>query len=78
MPPSNRTEAGSAWARDATNSASRARIVSQAALAAIPFMSDPEDAAVALVFGTFAVSVAVIFTRSGVTPNRAAATCATF
>jgi hypothetical protein len=46
-----------------------ARIVSQAACVAIPFRSDPDDAAVAEVLGTLPVSVAVIFTASVSTPN---------
>jgi hypothetical protein len=62
----------------ATTDAIRALISSQAAFTAMPFRSLPELAAVAEVFGTFAVSVAVIFTRSIPTPNRSAATCATF
>ena len=51
--------------------------MSQAAFTAIPFRSDPDDAAVAEVLGTFAVSVAVIFTTPASTPKAAAATCAT-
>ncbi len=54
------------------------RIVSAAALAAMPFRSDPEDAAVAEVFGTFPVSVAVIFTLPASSPKTCAVTCATF
>ena len=53
-------------------------MVSQALRTAIPFRSDPDDAAVADVLGTLAVSVAVIRTASIGTPNRLAATCATF
>ena len=44
----------------------------------MPFRSDPELAAVALVLGTFEVSVAVIFTAPVSTPKTSAATCATF
>ena len=56
----------------------RSRIVSQAFCAAMPLRSEPEEAAVAEVLGTLAVSVAVILTSSGETPKREAATCATF
>ncbi len=51
---------------------------SQAAATAMPFRSLPDEAAVAEVLGTLAVSVAVIFTRSSGTPKREAATWATF
>ena len=44
----------------------------------MPFRSEPDDAAVAEVFGTFAVVVAVIFTRSRSIWNSSATTCATF
>ncbi len=44
----------------------------------MPFKSLPDDAAVADVLGTLAVSVAVILTISNGMPNLAAATCATF
>jgi hypothetical protein len=40
-------------------------------------MSEPEEAAVADVFGTFAVVVAVIFTFSASTPNSRRRPCAT-
>ena len=53
-------------------------MVRHAACTAIPFMSLPDEAAVAEVFGTNAVSVAVIFTAATSTPNTLAATCATF
>ena len=53
-------------------------IWSQACCAAMPFRSDPDDAAVAEVLGTLAVSVAVILTARVSSPNRAATTCATF
>jgi len=56
----------------------RPRSVSQAACTAMPLRSDPDEAAVAEVLGTLAVSVAVMRTRSSGMPNRAAATCATF
>jgi adenine-specific DNA-methyltransferase len=49
-----------------------------AAFAAIPFRSDPDEAAVAEVFGTLPVSVAVIFTAPASTPKTPATTCATF
>ena len=52
------------WNRSAAKAVSRALILSQASLAAMPFISEPEDAAVAEVFGAFPVLVAVIFTRS--------------
>ena len=52
-------------------------ICTAAFCAAMPFRSDPDDAAVAEVFGTFAVVVAVIFTRSRSTWNTSATTCAT-
>ena len=45
-----------------------------ASLAAMPFRSDPEDAAVGDVFGTFAVLVADTFTLSRLTPNSSATT----
>ena len=60
------------------NAAIRALIFSQAARVAIPFRSDPDEAAVAEVLGTLDVSVAVIFTAPVSTPNTSAATCATF
>ena len=44
----------------------------------MPFRSAPDDAAVAEVLGTCAVSVAVIFTASASSPKTPAATCATF
>jgi hypothetical protein len=52
-------------------------IAPAAFFAAMPLMSEPDDAAVADVFGTFAVVVAVIFTASASTPNSSATTCAT-
>ena len=61
----------------AANAISRALIAPAASFAAMPLMSEPEDAAVADVFGTFAVVVAVIFTFSASTPNSSATTCAT-
>ena len=60
MPPAKRTEAAGTPCLSAMKSASRPRSVSQAAFTAMPFRSDPDEAAVALVFGTLAVSVAVI------------------
>ncbi len=59
------------------NAAMRPRIVSQAASTAIPFRSVPDDAAVADVFGTLPVSVAVIRTASTFSPKAPAATCDT-
>ena len=49
-------------------------ILKQASLAAIPFRSDPEEAAVGDVFGTLDVDVAETFTRSKLTPNSLATT----
>ena len=43
----------------------------------MPFRSEPEDAAVAEVFGTRAVSVAETLTRATSTSNSRATTCAT-
>ena len=43
----------------------------------MPFRSEPEEAAVAEVFGTLAVVVAVIFTWSMSIWNSSATTCAT-
>ena len=43
----------------------------------MPLRSEPEEAAVAEVFGTLPVVVAVIFTRSISTWNASATTCAT-
>ena len=43
----------------------------------MPFRSEPDEAAVADVFGTLPVVVAVIFTRSMSTLNVSATTCAT-
>ena len=45
--------------------------------AAMPLRSEPEEAAVAEVFGTLAVVVGVIFTFSRSTWNSSATTCAT-
>ena len=45
--------------------------------AAMPLRSEPEDAAVGEVLGTFAVVVAVMRTRSIPMPNSSATTCAT-
>ena len=49
-----------------------------AACAAIPLRSEPEEAAVAEVFGTLPVVVAVILTRSRPSWNSSATTWATF
>ena len=51
---------------------------SAAALAAMPFKSAPDEAAVGDVFGTFPVDVAVMRTRSNAMPKTSATTCATF
>ena len=45
--------------------------------AAMPLRSEPDEAAVAEVFGTLPVVVAVIFTRSRSIWNSSATTCAT-
>ena len=57
--------------------ASRSLSATQALRAAMPFRSEPEDAAVAEVFGTRAVSVAETRTRSTAMSNSRATTCAT-
>ena len=61
----------------AAKSIRRSRICSAAFCAAMPFRSEPEEAAVAEVFGTLAVVVAVIFTRSRSTWKTSATTWAT-
>ena len=43
----------------------------------MPLRSEPAEAAVGDVFGTFAVDVAVMRTRSMPMPNSSATTCAT-
>ena len=48
-----------------------------ASLAAIPFISEPDEAAVGEVFGTLAVDVADTLTLKISTPNSWATTCAT-
>ena len=70
------------WSRSteyfsAAKSISRSLICSAAFCAAMPFRSEPDEAAVAEVFGTLAVVVAVIFTRSRSTWKQSATTCAT-
>ena len=45
--------------------------------AAMPFRSEPAEAAVAAVLGTLSVRVAVIRTRSLPIPSSSATTCAT-
>ena len=55
----------------------RRRMIDAAWRAAMPFMSEPEEAAVAEVLGTLAVVVAVIRTWPAVRPNSSATTCAT-
>jgi hypothetical protein len=62
----------------AASSTSLPLMVSAAARAAMPFRSEPEDAAVGEVLGTLAVVVAVILTRSRSIPKASATTCATF
>ena len=57
---------------------SRALMSRTARCTAMPFMSVPDEAAVAEVFGTLSVEVAVMWTRSSPMPNSSAATCATF
>ena len=57
---------------------SRALISRAACCTAMPLRSVPADAAVAEVFGTLSVEVAVMCTRSSPMPNSSAATCATF
>ena len=52
-------------------------MVWQAASAAMPLMSEPDDAAVAEVLGTLPVEVAVIFTLSMSTWKASATTWAT-
>ena len=52
-------------------------IAPAAIFAAMPLRSEPEEAAVGEVFGTFAVVVAVMRTRSMAMPNSSATTCAT-
>ena len=47
------------------------------ACAAMPLMSDPEEAAVGEALGTLAVLVAVMRTHSKGMPNSSATTCAT-
>ncbi|MNV83505.1 hypothetical protein D3C71_1773170 [compost metagenome] len=56
---------------------SRSLIWRAASKAAMPFKSEPEEAAVADVFGTLPVVVAVIRTRSRSTWKLSAITCAT-
>ena len=53
-------------------------MVAAAARAAMPFRSEPEDAAVGVVLGTLPVEVGVIFTQSRSMPNSSATTWATF
>ena len=77
MPSANTSASAGTPKASATTPAMRSRIVRAAACAALPLMSLPDDAAVGDVFGTFAVLVAVIFTRPGAMPNSAATTWAT-
>ena len=62
----------------AASSISRPLMVSAATRAAMPFRSEPEEAAVGEVLGTLAVVVAVMRTRSRSIPKTSATTCATF
>src|ERR1022692_2300271 len=78
MPPVNATSSGVTPNSLAATPAIRSRIAMAATCAALPFRSLPDDAAVGDVFGTFAVLVAVIFTRSMDSPNSVATTRATF
>jgi hypothetical protein len=55
----------------AAKATSRALIVSQASSAAMPLRSEPEEAAVAEVLGTFPVVVAVILIWSSPMPKAA-------
>ena len=55
----------------------RSLIVAAARFAAMPFRSDPDDAAVGVVLGTMSVFVAVILTCAKSMPNSSATTCAT-
>jgi hypothetical protein len=76
-PPSNRTsDAGTPYFSDA-NAIRRSLIVRAAACAALPLRSLPDEAAVADVFGTLLVSVALARTCSSGMPNSSATTCAT-
>ena len=52
-------------------------MVRAARSAAMPFMSEPAEAAVGAVFGTLSVRVAVHRTRPMPIPNSSATTCAT-
>jgi hypothetical protein len=58
-----RTDAGGACQYSAANATSRALICSAASSAAIPFRSEPLEAAVAEVLGTFSVVVRVMRMR---------------
>ncbi len=62
----------------AANTASRSRSWRAASCAALPFRSEPVDAAVADVFATLLVSVAVTRMRPKRIPSSCATTCATF
>ena len=68
--------AGTPWACEA-NAISRSLICRAASCAAMPLRSEPEEAAVAEVFGTLPVVVAVILTWSRSIWNSSATTCAT-
>ena len=52
-------------------------MVRAARRAAMPFRSEPDEAAVGAVFGTLSVRVAVTRTRSMPMPSSSATTCAT-
>jgi hypothetical protein len=63
--------------RSAAKAVMRALMTRAAFRAAMPLRSDPAEAAVGAVFGTFAVVVAVMRTRSSAMPNSSATTWAT-
>jgi hypothetical protein len=56
---------------------SRRLVLRAAACAALPLMSEPDDAAVGDAFGTLLVSDAVMRMRSMLTASSSATTCAT-
>ncbi|MCY1241120.1 hypothetical protein D9M72_540060 [compost metagenome] len=74
---SKATSASFTFQRSAAKRTSRALICRAALAAAMPLRSDPEDAAVADVFGTLPVVVAVTLIRSRFTWNSSATTWAT-
>ena len=76
FPPSKRIRDFAILQCFAAKSAMRPLIVALAALAAIPFRSVPDEAAVGDVLGTLPVVVAVMCTLSAAMPNSSATTCA--